>query len=307
MSTARLLEVDRASGVSFPRPRFRREFLDIDADAFRAGFDRKPFLIGHSLTEHPLLDAARLVELAKRLPEEHVEYNAGDLPVSLDPALTPRTGLSIEETIRRIEECRSWMVLKYVERDPDYKQLLDDCLDQIQVLSEPLAPGMCARQGFIFVSSPGAVTPYHMDHEYNFLLQVRGRKTVSMFDVRDRSILSEQELERTYSRGSHRNLEFKDEYQQKAAVFELTPGLGLHFPVTAPHWVKNGEAVSVSFSITFRTPASDRRGSVYRVNSWLRGRGIAPLPFGRSPARDSLKFQAARVARRARHLVAGGR
>jgi hypothetical protein len=277
----------------------------IDPAAFRAGIDRKPFLIEHRLTDHPLLALPQLIELAGRLPEENVEYNAGDLPVSLDPALTPHTGLSIEETMRRIKECRSWMVLKYVEREPAYRKLLDDCLDQIQALSEPLAPGMCARQGFIFISSPGSVTPYHMDHEYNFLLQVRGRKKVSMFDVWDRAVLSEQELERTYSRGSHRNLEFKDEYQKKASVFELTPGLGLHFPVTAPHWVKNGDEVSISFSVTFRTPASDRRGSLYHVNAWLRRHGIEPLPPGRSPARDSLKFQAARVARRAKRLVSG--
>jgi cytochrome P450 len=39
--------------------------------------------------------------------------------------------------------------------------------------SEPLAPGMCQREGFIFISSPGAVTPFHLDPEHNFLLQIK--------------------------------------------------------------------------------------------------------------------------------------
>src|SRR5262245_63771662 len=83
-------------------------------------FARRPFVVRHRLTDHPLFALPRLIELARMLPEDRVEYNAGDVPVSLDPARTPRTGLSIDETIRRIEECRSWMVFKNVERDPEY-------------------------------------------------------------------------------------------------------------------------------------------------------------------------------------------
>ena len=88
--------------------------LDIDAAEFRACFDRRPFLIGHHLCDHPLFTLPRLIELSRKLPEKQVEYNGGNIPISLDPAQTPRTSLSVDETIRRIEECCSWMVLKYV-------------------------------------------------------------------------------------------------------------------------------------------------------------------------------------------------
>ena len=67
---------------------------------------------------------------------------------------TPRNGLSIEETIRRIEECRSWLVLKYVERDPEYRELLDRCVDEVQALCDPPLPGIDQREAFIFISSP---------------------------------------------------------------------------------------------------------------------------------------------------------
>jgi hypothetical protein len=281
-------------------------FLEADPETFRASFNRRPFTIRHHLADNALFTLPKLVALAKSLPEEHVKYSSGDVPIGLGLYNGPQTGLSIEETVEQIEQRNSWMVLKWIENDPEYGALLNHCLDEIQYFSEPLDPGMCKREGFIFISSPGAVTPFHMDPEYNFLLQIRGRKTVHLFDGSDRSILSEEALE-TFSSHEHFHLNFKSEYEAKASVFELPPGVGLHFPVTAPHWVKNGPEVSISLSITFRTPASERRSIVYNVNSRLRRIGINPLPFGRSQLRDSFKFQTYRVLRRAAWLIKGGR
>lgn len=286
-----------ASNAAAPAP-----LLDIDGETFRTHFDRKPFLIGHRLGDHPLFELSRLIELARRMPEASSEYNAGDVPVGLDPSQTPRTGLSVEETIRRIVECRSWLVLKNVEQDEDYRDLLGLCLDEVRTHSEALFPGMMKPEAFIFISSPNSVTPYHIDPEHNFLLQLRGSKKLHLFDGRDRSVLTEEELEKYYG-GAHRNLTYRSEVQDKAMVFELTPGHGLHFPVTFPHWVRNGDGVSVSFSITFYTPDLDRRRSVHQLNGWLRKRGWQPRPFGQSPWRDGVKYFTARLWRRIRSLL----
>lgn len=276
--------------------------LQINAATFNAHFPVRPFQIRHHLAGHPLFALPRLIQLAQRLPAERVEYNAGNLPVSQDPKSTPQNGLSIAETIRRIEECRSWMVLKNVERDAEYGALLNACLDEVKVHSETQAPGMCMREGYVFITSPDSVTPYHLDNEFNFLLQIRGQKQISLFDRTDRSILPETELERIYS-GGHRNLSYKNEYQDKAQLFQLTPGDGLHFPIAAPHWVKNGPAVSISFSITFRTPTSSHRELAYRVNAGLRGLGLQPTPPGITPWKDSLKITAYRTWRRTRKVL----
>ncbi len=281
-----------------------QRLLKIKEETFSGSFNRQPFVIHHQLVGHPLFTLPRLIELSKALPEESVKYNSGNVPVTQSMYSGPRTGLSIQETIRRIEECGSWMVLKNVERDPAYRDLLDRCLDEIQPLCEPLDPGMRQREGFIFISSPSSVTPFHIDPEYNFLLQIRGKKVVNIFDASDRSILPEQELEGFYS-GSDFQIVFKDGYQQKASVFELSPGMGLHFPVTAPHWIKNGEQCSISFSITFRTLSSERNSVIYQFNDRLRRIGLAPTPVGRSALRDSAKFYAGRVLRRAKRLLAG--
>lgn len=278
--------------------------LRIDPEIFTAQFNRRPFFIEHRLADHPLLSLPRLVELAGKLPPDEVEYNAGKLPVNADPARTPRNGLSPEETIRRIESCGSWLVLKRVEHDPEYRRLLDEVLDEVIVHSEAVVPGMCRRQGFIFVSSPGAVTPYHMDNEYNFLLQIRGSKTVHMWDPMDRLALPETTLETFHADFVHRNLPYRPELEQTAWVLPLPGGRGLHFPVNAPHWVQNGPEPSISFSITFDSPAAQRRVRLYRMNARLRQRGLRPRPPGQS-AWDAAKdcayraYLAARGAKQA--------
>ncbi|HZX96631.1 MAG TPA: hypothetical protein VFE90_19090 [Myxococcales bacterium] len=265
------------------------QLIGIDRDVCAAYFDRKPFHVRHALSAHPLFALERLVELARRLPEPFVEYNAGALPVGVRPEETPRTGLSAAETVRRIAECGSWMVLKRVEQDPEYGTLLDRCLDEVAAQGGETIPEMKERQGFIFISSPGAVTPFHLDPEHNFLLQVRGSKSVSMWDRDDRLVLPETELETFYDAFVHRNLPWRDVFQTSAWKVPLEPGQGLHFPVAVPHWVQNGPEVSLSFSITFRSDGSERRALVYRANAKLRKLGISPRPPGRSILLDSTK------------------
>ena len=276
-------------------------FLDIDPETFRTHFNRKPFLFPHNLSDHPLFKLPHLAELARTLPPSIVEYNAGKIPVSLpNQDETPYTGLSAEETVRRIEECSSWMVLKRAEADPECLDVLNQCLDEIEPLSEPIEPGMCEREAAIFVTSPGSVTPYHMDKEINFLLQIRGRKTISVFSASDREVLSEMELERHFTGSAiRRNMVFFERYQERATVFELKAGYGIHIPTTDPHWIKNGDAVSVSFSNGFKTRASVRRGLIYNLNGRLRKMGLRPAPYGKDALRDATKLQVIRAINRA--------
>jgi hypothetical protein len=289
------------SGIAAGEPAAAGHFLDIDPETFRTHFNRKPFLFRHHLSDHPLFRLPRLADLARTLPPGIVEYNAGKIPVSLpDWENTPYTGLSAEETVRRIEECGSWMVLKRAEAVPECLDVLNRCLDEIEPLSEPIEPGMCEREAAIFVTSPASVTPYHMDKEINFLLQIRGSKTISVFSASDRKVLSEVELEKHFTGSAiHRNMVFFERYQERATVFELKAGYGIHIPTTDPHWIKNGDGVSVSFSNGFKTHASLRRGMIYNLNGRLRKMGLRPAPYGKGALRDTVKLQAVRALNRA--------
>lgn len=282
------------SGPSISSP---VSWLDIDREVFDANFPQTPFLVKHRLSDHPLFTIERLLQLSKVLPESSVEYNAGDIPLNMANQASPRTGLSAEETIRRIQEAKSWMVLKNVEQDPAYARLLDECLSQVHAWSSSHVRGMYNKEGFIFLSSPNSKTPFHVDPEHNFLLQIRGSKTVAIFDPHDPVVATDADIERGLY-GGVRNLTYQPEFEGRGKLFELTPGQGAHFPVAAPHWVKNGPEVSVSFSITFRSLESEREESLRHFNMALRKRGVHPFPLGRSGWRDATKFVLFRATRR---------
>src|SRR4051794_13755081 len=78
----------------------------------------------------------------------------------------------------------------------------------------------------------------------------------------------------------------------------MQPGDGIHVPVTHPHWVKVGNDVSVSFSITFQTRQNERRSALYALHNQQRARGRQPRPVGQSAWRDSLEYNWHRVCRR---------
>jgi hypothetical protein len=146
---------------------------------------------------------------------------------------------------------------------------------------------MKVQEIILFVTSPLRVTSYHIDRECNFLLQVRGEKTLSVFDQRDRIVLPEEELERFWS-VDHNAAVHKPEHQNRAREFAMTPGTVVHIPVNAPHWVKNHDNVSISVSVNFQF--RDRMlANVYRANYALRKLGVHPTPPGRSGFRDLLK------------------
>jgi len=272
-------------------------YLDLDPETIASGFPTRHFAIKHSLCGHPLFELDRLMQLARSMPAHLVECNRGTVPFSLGPGVTPGNGISVEETVQRIAHCDSWVALKYVEWDPDYRALLHECVAEIRPFTERRCKGAHQLEGYIFLSSPNSVTPYHFDDEHNFLLQLRGEKTVHTWDGRDPRVLGSRDLERQYS-GWPRNISFSPELEPLRQSHVLRPGDGLHIPVHSPHWVKNGGDVSLSFSVTFRTHALRREATVHWFNAKLRQHGFAPRPFENAPIRDTAKYLAARTARK---------
>jgi quercetin dioxygenase-like cupin family protein len=273
-------------------------FEQADLDRLSALYPGRPGKLSHRLTGHPLLTLEALVELGGRLPAKDVEYNAGDLPYGIEPDAVGKTGLSVQETIRRIEECGSWMVLKHVQQDPAYRDLLEETLSEFAPLIEPATGGMLAKAAYIFVSSPGAVTPFHHDPEHNVLLQIRGSK--SMLVVPDDEKVVPPQKHESYHLGGHRNLEWRDEFADLGETFELQPGDAIHVPLMWPHWVKNGPEPSISFSVTWKNEWVYQEADVRGMNHMLRRIGIDPAPPAQFPKRNPAKVLAYRAIRKAR-------
>jgi hypothetical protein len=305
MNAENIVSADLGLNATPQSRRTTEKLLDFDVAEFRAKFNRLPFGVRHNLVGHPLFTLQSLIELTRRLPAHYTRYSSGEMSVGGGLYSGKQTGMSVEETIRQIEECGSWMTIRFVHEDPPYGALMNQCLDQIKPFSEELTPGMVMRESFIFVSSPNTITPYHMDPEYNFLLHIRGQKTIHVFDKSDPKILTELDFESHLSDGSTQ-IEFEPEFQAKAISFDLRSGCGVHVPLTAPHWVQNGPEVSISFSITFRTPHSERLRMIHSANAFLRRNGVVPKSIGKSPLRDTLKYQVYRTISSGKLLFSGG-
>ncbi len=273
-------------------------FQQADLERLRAVYPGRPGKLSHGLANHPLLTLEALVELGGRLPAKDVEYNEGDLPYGIEPDAVGKTGLSVQETIRRIEQCGSWMVLKHVQQDPAYRDLLEEALAELAPVVEPATGAMLTKVAFIFVSSPGAVTPFHLDPEHNVLCHVRGRKTM-MIVPGDEDVVPSEKHE-SYHMGGHRNVPWDDDYEQRGERFELEPGDAVHVPLMWPHWVRNGPEPSISFSITWKNEWVYQEADVRGMNHMLRRIGIDPAPPAQYPRGNPAKVLAYRAIRKAK-------
>ena len=263
---------------------------------FAANYPETPHLLRHRLGENALLNLGALAALAGRLPDSSIEYNRGNLPVGVDGKPAP-SGLTIEETILHIATSDSWAVLKNIEQVPEYEALLLDLLDELRPYIETRTGAMLRPQGFVFISSPNAVTPYHFDPEHNILLQLVGSKVMTQFPAGD-TRFAPDETHESYHTGGPRELRWQDSHMSGASEFRLGPGDAVFVPVMAPHFVKVGPDSSISLSITWRSDWSFAEADARAFNHYLRKLGIAPTAPGRWPASNKGKAYALRVLRR---------
>ncbi len=254
----------------------------------------KPTAIRHGLTDHPLFTLPRLVELARSLDRDQIEYSSGDLEPDQDPERINSIDLPIDETIRRIEDCHAWMVIKSVERDPEYKDLLETCIADIARESGSDLSTFQDLRCFIFISSADTVTPFHVDAEHNVFVQIRGDKAMHIFDNHDRSLVSEEAME--ISPSKHRNQHYEPEFESRAQVYEMAEGDGVFLPYMWPHWVRTGSRYCVSMAITWKTPEILRMNNVRFVNGCLRKLGMPQPAPGNVPLLDHAKSSAYRCA-----------
>jgi hypothetical protein len=239
---------------------------------------------------HPLMSLQAVKALARSLQDRggeiYADVDVRRIEQRWDETSRPR--LSPEQLVAEIGAARAWIVIRRADMDPQYKTLLDQALTEIEELNGgALKRLISARNAIIFVTSPGRLTTYHIDRECNFILQIRGNKTVYVFDQNDREVLPDEELERFWTVDNNAAI-YKPQFQGRAKAFQLRPGEGVHVPVNAPHWVQNGDDVSVTLSVNFQFKDSSRANQ-YRANFCLRKLGFQPAPQGRHPLLDNIK------------------
>lgn len=261
----------------------------------------------HTLADHPLLQIEALIELGKRQQARKlVRTHSADATAGTSFADAPNlhpNAKSAAETLADVGRARAWTSLLNVQADPTYRAFVDRVLDDVRPVVDRRDPGMCYRAGWIFITSPGAVTPFHIDHEHNFILQISGRKRLYTWDHRDRVAVPERGQEQFHDQHSRAGVVWREELRDRAQIFDLAPGMGGYMPSTTPHMVENGDGPSVTISFTYYTDATRQRELLYRGNARLRRLGLSPHPVGESPTRDRAKYAVLTGYTAARSLV----
>ncbi|WP_281784588.1 hypothetical protein [Sinimarinibacterium flocculans] len=276
-----------------------------------AGFNRRHFFFRHALLCRPLFTLDGLNALAMRI------HNRSDLAYWTNGPVEVTDGwhrgarkLPLRQTLSHIASNDSLVILRKVQRDVVFASLLGDLLSTlIMRCGGRLADDVVSAEASILVASPGRITPYHLDAEPHFLLQVLGEQDLSVFDATDRDLVSEQDLER-YHAGDEDSVGYPRSRQGEAGMYYQYADRGVHIPAHAPHWSRSRDSVSVALRLSFKLRSVVHSSRVRRVNHWLRSSGMRPTPPGVHQWIDRLKlapedtFAAARtLARRARNAL----
>jgi hypothetical protein len=272
--------------------------IEPDGANFREDFNKNSFLFSHNLAGNPLFTLPRLTTLAETLLKKEgpkaLRWKNSDAPIDAKWVQLPPSEQisSVSDAIQNLDKSGSWVVLYRVQNDPEYKAILEQALDDIEeMIGHPLRPEITWADSYIFMASPHALTPYHIDHEIACLMQVHGNRMAYLWDPNDRSVLTEEELENYYM-GEMGAGTYREENQPKAYAYKMDAGKGVHHPVLAPHYYKNGDDYSVAIGVHLCLREVDQRGRAYQVNACLRRLGIKPTPPGVSPWKDNLKIGA---------------
>ena len=261
--------------------------IQLDKNIAGDNLHKTPFPVKHGLVGHPLFTLPKLVELAKTMPRDKIEFSGGDVEIGQSAEDTPKLDMAPEKVINQIEKHNAWMVIKRVEVVPQYRALLTEFVDGLFAAAGQAGQKYSHLEAYVFVSSANATTPFHVDAEENILIQIKGDKTVHIFNNDDRSLVSEEAME--ISPSKYRNQTYDPAFEDHAEVFKLTPGDGVHIPYLLPHWVRVEDEYSVSMAMTWKTPKVERLNKIRLMNGTLRHFGWPQKAPGISPVMDTLK------------------
>lgn len=301
---------------STPPPMHKRYSANADTapeadDRFKIWVENEPefsleniALLKHNFHKHPLLQLDQLEALAHRL-----------LPLGqcrfITPGATQKSefihhptspdGRTVSEVFRSIATPGSWVALYNAETDPQYAKLVREALSSVEALITKNQPGIFSPQAFIFISAPPSVTPFHIDRENNFWLQIRGRKIMNVWDRNDRDILPASTVENFIIDKSLDNVTLRDEFLSKKFEWDLEASEGVYFPSTSPHstrtteaWVSPENGVSISIGVVFYTETTRKHAYIHSLNRFCRRMKLAPKFPGESKF-DDIKFTLGKV------------
>lgn len=264
---------------------------------FSSAYPLSPTMLKHALTGHSLLSLEALAKASLELSPQYVERRIGNAPNGGIFAMDQSDDADVATVIRSIHGSGNWIMLRFVEQLPAYRDLLDGLMEQIgPAIASATGPALTVR-GFIFISAPGTLTPFHFDCEYNILLQIAGDKQFATY--RPVAPWLPHDRHEAYYGGGDNMLPWNDAYEVEANIHHLRPDDALFIPYASPHWVKAGTEPSISLSITWQSEWSQSLGNAMQVNPLLRQWGLPTGAVPVWPKAAKWRSLGCRVARKA--------
>jgi hypothetical protein len=267
-------------------------------DIARDLLDKQAFTFKHKLLGHPALGLENLGRVLPALPPGHVFYSSGLLKEgdNFDRAsIEHPNGLTIEQTIESIRTSNSYIMVRSPEVDASFAPVFKELRADVETLMQARGVGAQAVDAklYLFIASPGSLTPFHIDRYSTFLMQFRGSKEVGVFPQWDERVVSSSAREGFVAYSGERP-EWRADSEPLASKFHFNPGDALHIPFVAGHYVRNGlEDVSISMSIIFNTQETMLLRRAMLLNHRLRHRfgrmGWSPRAVGSSAVWDGVK------------------
>lgn len=253
----------------------------------------------HSLAGNPLFSLDALAKLADVLDtgnpkDAEVRMGGDDVGSEFDFA-DSREG-SIADHIHNVAKSRRWIMYGDLTRVPGYADIVAELMGSIAPMIAAHGDEMISTNSFIFISSPGVFTPYHFDAEHNILFHIAGTKAFATCPPTAPWL--SPEVQEQFFATSDNMLEWDEDWHGGATVHHMKPGDALYVPYKIPHWVENGDQVSVSMSIVWRTKECLDLDYATRFSSVMRRNGIVPGYNGAFPTGVMAKSLAWRALQR---------
>ena len=286
-----------------------QRILEFDKEQFRRDYNRRAFQFNHNLSNHPKFQLEALFDLCRRMPEAHIKYRLGEVPVDaeFDSSLERyRGGLTLDEALDNFLDKRVYIAVYNPEFDSEYKPVIERILEEISYHTEAMDPDINWYSTYLFISSVGSVTPFHMDREMNFLLQIRGTKEAKLWGRLDDRVMSSAARDTLLANRKKTRPVYDVSLEPYADVFELRPGTGIHHPFIAPHLITTRSEISISLAVTYRTRLSDIWTDAHYYNYLGRKLGMSPATVGLDVNDDHRKAGIIRTLRSLKRAIRPG-
>lgn len=243
--------------------------------------DFNSFEFSHNLSTHSSFEIENIKKLITDLPRYKVVISSdnAELKTDFESILVNNKGdMDLDGVFSNLKNSQSYIALSGFENHELFKKIHDDIVHDIKKMLKKSKRNdfVTGATFWMFIASPKIVTPFHFDRFSNFILQIKGEKTLAVFPHFRDDLIPQVECEK-YSDGEKVKTLWKEEIDSEAKKYHFKASQAVHIPYTSGHYVQNGqEDISITLSIFFHTKQTLRWSRAHRFNNRIRKLGLKP-------------------------------